>query len=162
MSEELWRELAATMRRLRTAHGVSLRQLEMSSRWRRGTLSQVETGRLRPTPELVRFYDSTFDGHALLLSLYTEARAVQTEDDVRHKHETRVEVGDAFEVLTCSVPTGAIVNPGTKIEVEWVLRNSGVVPWQQRMLRRLGAAGGARLIESPPPSSSPTRRPARR
>jgi len=124
--------------------------LESSSRWRRGTLSQVETGRLRPTPELLRFYDSTFQGHGLLVSLYTEARAVQTEDAVLHQHETKVEPGDAFEIVSCSVPAGAMVDPGAELKVQWVLRNAGVVPWRQRMLRRLGATSGVRLIESAP------------
>lgn len=160
MSDEIWLELATTMRRLRQAHGVSLRQLEKTSRWRRGTLSQVETAQLRPTAEQVSHYDDAFEGHGLLLALYILAKTAQTDKELRPLHyEAVIEPGDAFDVVDYSPASGTLVMPGARVTAKWKLQNVGSVAWQQRSLRRLGAAGGERLIGSAPSVEIPTAAP---
>ena len=67
---ELWAELSASMRLLRQRAGMSLRQAELASGRGRGTLSQFENGKARPGRDLVEWYEATFFGDGLLLSLY--------------------------------------------------------------------------------------------
>ena len=59
---ELWLELGANMRALRTAAGLSIRQVEAQSGIGRGTLSQVENGKARASRRLVEWYDAELHG----------------------------------------------------------------------------------------------------
>lgn len=148
VSAELWRELGETMRRHRVLGRRSLRDLERDGGWRRGTLSQVENGKARPSRDLVDWYDRTFEGDGLLVSMYAEARAahpavgpVESPDD----RECLI-AGDRACVLEAAPPTGSRVLPGSQIDVRWSVRNSGAAQWSGRSLRRTGAPAGTRLL----------------
>lgn len=157
---ELWQELCETMRKIRTTNGVSLRQLEQRGRWRRGTLSLAENGKLRPSQALVEFYDTTFDTHGLLTALFAEAHLVHPVTSAAAVlRPERVLPGDAVDLVSCSLPTGAIVQPGAEVTATWKIRNAGSVGWDGRRLRRIGAAAGSRLISSAPSFDVPTAEP---
>lgn len=148
---DVWSEVGATMRHLRRANGASLRDIEALGTWRRGSLSQVETGKARPSHALIEFYDTEFGGDGLLASLFAEAHVMQPVvgpvADRRVAHQSH---GDAYRLLDCSLASGTLVAAGTDLEVRWRLRNCGAVIWQQRSLCRIGATAGSRLIASAP------------
>lgn len=149
---ELWLELGASMRALRIAAGVSLRQAELASGRARGTLSQVENGKARPGRELVDWYDATFGGDGLLLSIYAEARVgpVAPRSAVRNGGSAIACVGaDGVEVVSMHPPAGHLVPADVPVEVSWTLRNAGTSAWFGRQLRRIGAYAGSRTISSP-------------
>lgn len=136
------------MRVLRESAGVSLRQAEARSGWGRGTLSQVENGKARPSRALVEWYETAFDADGLLLSAYAEARgAHRNERPVLPAHITE---GDAFDCADPLLPTGALVRAGQAVTLGWTLRNTGTVAWVGRRLRRVGAHAAAQLLISPP------------
>lgn len=154
--QDCWDELGASMRRLREASGESLRHVETVSCWRRGTLSQVETGKVRPNSALVEFYDQRFFGNGLLSSLYADAHAVETAvGPAPTVPGTRVVAGDDLVVASCNIAAGALVAPGSELLVQWTLHNRGSIPWQSRRLRRVGATAGARLLSSTPQAIVP-------
>lgn len=153
---EIWAELGDTMRQLRRASGESLRQLEAESMWHRGTLSEVETGKSRPSQELIDYYDTRFAGDGLLQSLYAEAHAISpVVGPLLNRRPERQVAGDAMDVLESAVPAGVLVQPGAEFVVGWTLRNAGSVPWIERGLVRVGASAGARLIAGPPEQPMP-------
>lgn len=137
------------MRALRANAGVSLRQAETRSGWGRGTLSQVENGKARPSRALVEWYETAFDADGLLLSAYAEARGA-------HRTERRVELpphlteGDDFQCANPLLPSGALVRAGRIVTLGWTLRNTGTVAWVDRRLRRVGTHAAAQLLTSPP------------
>lgn len=149
MAGQLWRELGASMRAMRQSGGLSLRQAEVVSGWRRGTLSQVENGKARPGASLVEWYDRAFEGHGLLLSAFAEARAahpavgpIEQPDD---KQGSPVP-GDAVHVDVDSPAAGLRVAKGGTVPVKFLLENRGVIPWHRRRMRRVGAQAGTRLL----------------
>ena len=137
------------MRALRESAGVSLRQAEARSGWGRGTLSQVENGKARPSRALVEWYEAAFDADGLLLSTYAEARGA-------HRLERRpvlplhITAGDAFDCANPLLPSGALVRAGQPVTLGWTLRNTGTVAWVGRRLRRVGAHAAAQLLTSAP------------
>ena len=145
-----WDELSETMRRLRRASGESLRRVEAQSKWTRGALSQVETGKARPSLALVEFYDERYEGNGLLSSLFAEAHAIHTAvGPVVTTPATRALPGDAMGVLHCDVVNGQLVGPSSELPITWTVCNSGTVSWRGRLLRRVGATGGVRLLSGP-------------
>jgi hypothetical protein len=137
------------MRRIRRASGVSLRQVEAGGAWRRGTLSQIETAKSRPSHAIVQWYDDTFAADGLLLSLFAEAHAVQPFlGPVPGTDREVVVAGDRFALEASSLPAGTLVEAGVARSVVWQLTNSGTVAWRGRQLRRVGASAGVRLVAS--------------
>jgi transcriptional regulator with XRE-family HTH domain len=146
--QELWAELGASMRILRTAAGVSLRRAELMSGRGRGSLSQVENGKARPSRDLVEWYDDAFSGDGLLLSIFAEARGAHGRRS-RQGQDLHVLEGDAMRVLRDALAHGERVPPGARLPASWTVGNDGAVPWNGRRLRRMGAAGAVRVITSP-------------
>ena len=142
----LWRELGENMRKVRVAAGASLRDVEARCGRSRGTLSQVENGKARPSVELVRWYDENFAADGLLLSGYADARAAGAVVAGRAAPGDSAAAGDAMTLVSASPAFGAAAPADTAVELRWVLRNTGSVPWAGRALRRLGAVGGLRLL----------------
>jgi hypothetical protein len=149
---QVWSALGAAMRRLREASGESLRQVEALGRWVRGTLSQVENGKARPSLDLVEFYDDRYGGDGLLVSMFVDANAWHAAGLVAGARSGRPPgnylPGDAIEVVAQAPAHGALLRAGTALDVVWTVRNSGAVPWNGRWLTRVGAAAGPRLLAS--------------
>jgi hypothetical protein len=125
--------------------------VEKASGWRRGTLSQVETGKAKPNGTLVEYYDENFDAAGLLLSLFAEAHAVHARvGAVKNYPGERFEPGDDMKVLQLDQPRGSLVTAGAPLRVVCHIVNAGVRGWQGRKLRRVGAVAGTRLIVSAP------------
>lgn len=152
--QELWAELSASMRALRRNAGMSLRQAELASGRGRGTLSQIENGKARPGRDLTEWYDTTFGGDGLLLSLYAEARGAHGPTSQRHFFPN-VRAGDAMRVESSLLPEGELVQCGSDVVAGWTLVNSGTVAWTGRQLERVGANAAARLIASAPGTPVP-------
>lgn len=149
---ELWQELGASMRALRIAAGVSLRQAELASGRGRGTLSQAENGKARPSRDLVEWYDATFGGDGLLLSIYAEARVGPLPPRLASSSGGSVIAclgADGVDVVATYPPAGHIVPADVDVDVSWTLRNAGALRWRERQLRRIGPRAGARTIASP-------------
>ena len=147
---ELWTELGATMRSLRRGMNQSLRQVERQTDWGRGTLSQIENGKGRPSRAQVEWYDSNLNGDGLLISMYAEARGAHRLDNRRPGLAELHIDGDAFEVVRTRRPVGEAVPIGVEITAGWTLRNSGSVRWTDRRLARVGAHNAIRLLASLP------------
>ena len=159
--QELWAELSATMRILRRNAGMSLRQAELASGRGRGTLSQIENGKARPSRDLAEWYDATFGGDGLLLSLYAEARGAHGPTSQRHFFP-HVQAGDGVAVESALVPDGDLVECGSDVIAGWTLANTGAVPWAGRFVERVGAHAAARLIASAPSAPIPDCAPGER
>jgi transcriptional regulator with XRE-family HTH domain len=141
------------MRRVRDEAGVSLRDLENLGAWRRSTISQVETGKARPSRELVQWYDSELGSDGLLLSIYAEARSRQL---LARQGSDPVECPrDALSVIDVDPPAGLLVDRGARLQATITLANSGRTQWRGRLLHRMGAYAGLRLINSPSESAVP-------
>lgn len=160
-----WSALGAAMRRLREASGESLRQVEALDRWVRGTLSQVENGKARPSLELVEFYDGRYGGDGLLVSMFVDANATHAARLLAGAGPGRavgnVLPGDALEVFAQEPANGTLLRAGAALDVVWTIGNIGAVPWARRSLTRLGAAAGPRLLTSERVSSVPDVRPGK-
>lgn len=150
MTAEIWDELGTTMRALRRSSGQSLRRVEKDSGIGRGTLSQIENGKARASRRAVDWYDTHLGGDGLLASMYGEARGAHRHEPTGHPSEVAVQDGDAFAVLDCSLPMGAVIEAGARLEVTWTVANSGRVHWQSRRLARVGTHRALRLINSDP------------
>lgn len=137
------------MRALRESAGVSLRQAEARSGWGRGTLSQVENGKARPSRALVEWYETAFGADGLLLSAYAEARGAHRTER-RAAPPLHLTDGDAFECANPLLPSGALVRAGRTVTLGWTLRNTGSAAWVGRRLRRVGAHAAAQLLTSLP------------
>jgi transcriptional regulator with XRE-family HTH domain len=159
--QELWAELSASMRALRRNAGMSLRQAELASGRGRGTLSQIENGKARPSRDLTEWYDATFGGDGLLLSLYAEARGAHGPTSQRHFYPN-VRDGDAMAVESALLPEGELVPCGSDVVAGWTLANTGTVAWSGRCVERVGAHAAARLIASAPEVPVPDCRPGER
>jgi Ig-like domain-containing protein/helix-turn-helix protein len=147
---EIWRELGATMRDLRRSAGRSLRDIERDSGIGRGTLSQIETGKARASRKAVDWYDGRLGGNGLLTSMYGEARGAHRHEPTGDPSEPAVQDGDAFDVVACTLPLGAVVAAGTRLQVTWTVANAGEVHWRGRRLARVGTHRAVRLIASEP------------
>jgi transcriptional regulator with XRE-family HTH domain len=148
------------MRAARRAAGVSLRDLERRGRWRRSTISQVETATARPSRELVRWYDTELGTDGLLLSMYAEARSRQLLG--RYGRAVTDADRDVVRVVETDPPAGVQVERSAPLRAHLTLVNDGRTVWRGRRLRRMGAYTGARLICSPPEVDVPGTAPGER
>ena len=114
-------------------------------------ISRVEQGS-KPSRELVQFYEDTFQGDGLLLSLF-EVAEHNAEQDRRRAGGKRPRLrraipGDASTFVDDTIPHGTLMEPGQMFEQTWRVRNSGEVAWEGRRLERQGPLTGPGLISS--------------
>jgi transcriptional regulator with XRE-family HTH domain len=114
-------------------------------------ISRVEQGS-KPSRELVRFYEDTFQADGLLLSLFEVAEHAPEQErrraGGRRPRPRRAISGDASTFVGDTIPHGTRVEPGQVFEQTWQVRNSGKVAWDERRLERQGPLTGPGLISS--------------
>jgi transcriptional regulator with XRE-family HTH domain len=115
-------------------------------------ISRVEQGSSKPTRALVQFYEDTFEGEGLLLSLFEVAEHAPEQERRRAGGKrpklTRAIPGDSSTFVGDTIPHGTLMEPGQVFEQTWRVRNSGKVPWEGRKLERQGPLTGPGLITS--------------
>ena len=134
------------MRTLREARGYSLRRMENEGPWTRGTMSQVENGRTKPSSALVHWYESVLDSDGLLLTLYADARVGLDGSPVRRPSAGKPA---AFRVLDSSPPSGFLLAPGERTQACWTIGNEDAETWTGWSVERLGGSVGTWLIGGP-------------
>jgi len=143
--------LGGLMRELRQATGLSLTSCARAAGTSKSHLSHVETGRDRPSWELVSFYEKHFSADGQLWAVYIEAVAGPRpqQRSARAQPGRYPLPGDASAFVADITPDGVIMPPGFRFEKIWRIRNSGTVPWTGRWLRRLGPPAGLGIPSSP-------------
>lgn len=143
--------LGALMRELREAGGMSLTGTAQATGTSKGHLSHVESGRDRPSWELVAFYEERFNADGQLWAAFVEAVAGPRP----RQRSSRAAVGgypipgDASTFVDDITPDAIVMPPGFYFEKIWRIRNSGTIPWVGRWLRRLGPPAGLGIPSSP-------------
>lgn len=142
--------LGWTLRKLRQAAGWNISKTANAFGCSASHISRVEHG-AKPSRELVQFYDDTFDGDGLPLSLFEAADYApeQRRRSGRRPRRGRGVEGDAVAFVYQSVPHGQLMKPGQRFPAVWRIRNVGTVPWRSRRLERQGPLNGPGLIVSP-------------
>ncbi len=143
--------LGTLMRELRHAGGMSLTETAQAASTGKGHLSHVESGRDRPSPELVAFYEERFHADGQLWTAFIEAVAgLRPRQRSSQAAASRYPLpGDASAFVADITPDAVIMPPGFQFEKIWRIRNSGSVPWEGRWLRRLGPPAGLGIPSSP-------------
>jgi len=143
--------LGGLMRELRQAVGMSLTGTAQAAGTSKGHLSHVETGRDRPSWELVAFYEERFTADGQLWAAYIEAVAGPRprQRSSNAKESSYPLTGDASTFVADITPDAVIMPPGFHFEKIWRIQNSGTVPWTGRWLRRLGPPAGLGIPSSP-------------
>jgi transcriptional regulator with XRE-family HTH domain len=143
--------LGWTMQKLRTVNGWTAKQTAEAFGCSPSHITRVEHG-AKPSRELVQFYEQTFDGDGLLLSLYEVAEHAPEQErrraGGRRRPAKRAVPGDASTFVGDTIPHGSLMAPGQVFEQTWTVRNSGSVPWIGRRLERQGPLTGPGLITS--------------
>lgn len=155
--------LGWTMQKLRQVEGLTGKQVAGAFGCSPSHISRVEQGHNRPSRELVRFYEETFQADGLLLSLFEVVEHHAEQERRRaggHRPVPKRAVpGDASRFVDDTVPHGTVMAPGAVFEKLWRVRNSGTVPWTGRQLERQGPLTGPGLITSaryvPVPDTAP-------
>jgi len=137
------------MQKLRTVNGWTAKQTAEAFGCSPSHITRVEHGS-KPSRELVQFYEQTFGGDGMLLSLFEVAE--HAPEQVRRRGRAaarkRAMPGDASTFVGDTIPHGTVMAPGEVFEKVWQLRNSGSVPWAGRRLERQGPLTGPGLITS--------------
>ena len=68
---------------------------------------------------------------------------------------------DAATFVSETPPDGISIGFGEKFVKQWIIRNSGTVPWRGRRVRRIGPVTGPWTLTSPGLRLCPTPNPAR-
>jgi transcriptional regulator with XRE-family HTH domain len=143
--------LGWSMQKLRLIHGWSGKRVAQEFGCSASHISRVEGG-AKPSRELVQFYDDTFEGDGLLLSMYEVAVHASEQDrrraGGRRPRLHRAAAGDASTFVGDTIPHGTLMEPGQVFEKIWQVKNSGTVSWQGRRLERQGPMTGPGLISS--------------
>ena len=145
--------LGWTMRRLREVASWNVTQTARAFGCSPSHISRVEMHGARPSRELVHFYEETFEGDGMLLSLF--AVVVHAAEQNRRRfggHRPRLVravPGDATAFVDDTIPHGTLMAPGLLFVKTWRIRNVGTVPWRGRRLERQGPISGPGLITSP-------------
>lgn len=139
------------MQKLRLVNGWSGKRVAEGFGCSPAHISRVEKGS-KPSRELVQFYEETFGGDGLLLSLF-EVAEHSAEQDRRRAGGKRPKLrraipGDASTFVGDTVPHGTLMEPGQVFEQTWRVKNSGQVAWEGRRLERQGPLTGPGLITS--------------
>jgi transcriptional regulator with XRE-family HTH domain len=144
--------LAWSMQKLRMVNGWTGKQVAEAFGCSPSHISRVEQGSTKPSRELVQFYEDTFEGDGLLLSMFEVAEHAGEQERRRaggHRPRLyRAIPGDASTFVGDSIPHGTLMEPGQVFEQTWRVRNSGKVPWEGRRLERQGPLTGPGLITS--------------
>jgi transcriptional regulator with XRE-family HTH domain len=138
------------MQKLRLINGWSGKQAAEAFGCSPSHVSRVEHGS-KPSRELVQFYETTFGGDGLLLSLYEVAVHAPEQERRRGRRATGRDAAaadDSSTFLDQTLPHGQLMKPGEVFEQTWRIRNSGTVSWVGRRLERQGPATGPGLITS--------------
>jgi transcriptional regulator with XRE-family HTH domain len=147
-----WRALAWSMQKLRLISGWSGKRTAEAFGCDPSHISRVEQGTSKPTRPLVQFYEDTFEGEGLLMSMFEVVEAAPEQERRRFGGRRpklyRAIPGDASAFVGDTIPHGTLMEPGQAFEQTWRVRNSGTVPWQGRRLERQGPTTGPGLISS--------------
>jgi transcriptional regulator with XRE-family HTH domain len=139
------------MQKLRMVSGWSGKQAAEAFGCSPAHISRVEKGS-KPSRELVQFYEESFGGDGLLLSLFEvaehSAEQERRRDGGKRPKLGRAVPGDSSTFVGDTVPHGTRMEPGQVFEQTWRVRNSGKVPWEGRKLERQGPLTGPGLITS--------------
>jgi transcriptional regulator with XRE-family HTH domain len=143
--------LGWTMQKLRQVNGWTAKRTAQAFGCSPAHISRVEHGS-KPSRELVQFYEQTFGGDGLLLSLFEVAEHAPEQERRRaggsRPHPKRAVPGDASTFVGDTIPHGTRLSPGQFFEKTWRVCNSGSVPWKGRRLERQGPLTGPGLISS--------------
>lgn len=143
--------LGALMRELRRAGGMSLTGTAQAAGTSKSHLSHVESGRDRPSWELVAFYEEHFNADGQLWTAYIQVAAGPRP----RQRSSQASVGkyplpgDEAAFVADITPDAVIMPPGFQFEKIWRIQNSGTVPWVGRWLRRVGPPAGLGVPSSP-------------
>ena len=144
--------LGWSMQKLRLVNGWSGKRVAQEFGCSPSHISRVEQGSSKPTRALVQFYEDTFEGEGLLLSLFEVAEHAPEQERRRAGGQrpklTRAIPGDSSTFVGDTIPHGSLMEPGQIFEQTWRVRNSGTVPWEGRRLERQGPLTGPGLITS--------------
>jgi len=139
------------MQKLRQVNGWTAKRTAQEFGCSPSHITRVEHGS-KPSRELVQFYEDTFEGDGLLLSLFEVADHAPEQErrraGGRRVRPKRAVPGDASTFLGDTIPHGSLMQPGQFFEKTWQVRNSGSVPWVGRRLERQGPLTGPGLISS--------------
>ena len=122
----------ATLRRLRTERGLSLRDLAAKVHRSKSHLHEIETGCKPPHPDMARDLDAALDANGQLAGLVHEANGILTPDDV---DRLMYVAGQPRRVDTAAVDALAVVLAHQR-RLEDVL---GAAPMFGPVLAQLGA-----------------------
>jgi transcriptional regulator with XRE-family HTH domain len=143
--------LGWSMQKLRQVNGWTAKRTAKEFGCSPSHITRVEHGS-KPSRELVQFYEATFDGDGLLLSLFEVAEHAAEQERRRvggkRSRPKRAVPGDASAFVGDTIPHGTLMQPGQFFEKTWQVRNSGTVPWEGRRLERQGPLTGPGLISS--------------
>ncbi len=141
--------LGWSMQKLRQVNGWTAKQTARAFGCSPSHITRVEHGSM-PSRELVQFYEQTFGGDGLLLSLFEVAVHAAEQDRRRGRQAARKRAlpGDASTFVSDTIPHGTRLAPGEVFEKLWRVKNSGSVPWRGRRLERQGPLTGPGLITS--------------
>ena len=150
------------MQKQREVRGWTVKETAKAFGCSSAHISRVEHGST-PSRALAQFYDDSFGGEGIVMSLF-EAAVTAPEQERRraggHRPKLRRAMpGDASEFIDDTVPHGSLMRPGEFFMKTWRVKNSGRVPWQNRRLERQGPQTGPGLITSPPFVSIPNTEP---
>jgi transcriptional regulator with XRE-family HTH domain len=139
------------MQKQRLIHGWTGKQVAAGFGCSPSHISRVEQGS-KPSRELVRFYEDTFQAGGLLLSLFEVAEGAAEQErrraGGRPPRLRRAVDGDASTFVGDKIPHGTMMQPGQVFEQTWFVRNSGTIAWEGRRLERQGPLTGPGLISS--------------
>jgi transcriptional regulator with XRE-family HTH domain len=117
-----------------------------------GHLSNVESGRDRPSWDIIAYYEEHFhaDGHlwTAFVEVQTGARPPQRAEQ-GDRPAYPIPGDDSDFVADVTIPDGTILPPLYIFEKIWRIKNSGSIPWIGRRLARIGAAAGHGVLHSP-------------
>lgn len=143
--------LGWTMQKLRQVNGWTAKRTAQEFGCSPSHITRVEHGS-KPSRELVQFYEQTFEGDGLLLSLFEVAEHAPEQErrrvGGRDRPAKRAIPGDASAFVGDTIPHGTLMQPGQFFEKVWRVKNSGTVHWQGRRLERQGPLTGPGLISS--------------
>jgi transcriptional regulator with XRE-family HTH domain len=128
-------------------------------------ISRIERGSRPASDRIIRYYGERFGAADLLGSLVDIAR--ESERDRRRRRDPLLIArqarypleGDEARFVAETPPDGATIPCGATFTKSWTIRNSGIVPWLGRRLRRVGPTTGPWTLTSarftPVPNSEP-------
>ncbi|MCK1797468.1 helix-turn-helix domain-containing protein [Streptomyces sp. XM4193] len=117
-SQEPRQRFAEELRRLRTAHGVSLRRLGERLGWDWSLFGKMEKGETLGSPEVVQALDTYYETPGLLLALWELAAGDHTQFRERYRRYMSLEAeATSLWHFAVSVLPGLLQTPGYAREV---------------------------------------------